>query len=397
MGTIALRRLCRATAENIDVLAAMAGVDSAELANRYFGCRNEIIVVYGADSDMVVRLRQAAAAAGLDFYPCEDAGGNSPQAPSALLAGTPLQLEKLGRSEPELSAALRNCLAGSFAGSWRIGGGRTLEPGRPLIMGVLNLSADSFYSPSRITALEEAVRSAVRLAEEGADIIDVGGESTRPGAEPVPGDEEARRVTPVVKSLVAELGTLPVSVDTYKADVARAALDAGASIINDIGAGLLERSMLETVAGYDAGYVLMHMRGKPATMQRNTDYEDLPGEVFSFFLAGLERCAAAGIDPACVVLDPGIGFGKSAAGNYELLARLGEFHSLGRPLLIGASRKSFLTLAGQIDPGDRLEGSLAACTVAVLAGARILRVHDVGPSRRAASAAAVFAGITGLL
>ncbi len=401
MSSVALRRLCRASEENISVLARAAGIDSERLRRKYFGCRNEVLAIHGLSLDDIPLLRQPAVAAGLDFYRCIDPEGEFSPVPIALLAGTPLQLQELAAeledTQAVLAETLRRCISGRIAESWRIAGGRVLELSRPLIMGVLNFTPDSFYSASRITALDEAVRCAQRMAEEGADIIDIGGESTRPGAEPVRFEEEIRRIVPVVEALVARLGSVPVSVDTYKADVARAALDAGASIVNDIGAGLLDERMLETVAGYGAGYVLMHMRGKPRTMQQDTSYEDLMGEVFSFFHAGLERCAAAGINLESVALDPGIGFGKQPAGNYELLSRLGEFHSLGRPLLTGASRKSFLSLAGQDDPLERLEGSLAACTVAVLAGARILRVHDVGSSCRVVRTACVFAEITGPL
>jgi dihydropteroate synthase len=399
MSGIAVRRICRATEEDVNKLAEMADVDPERLKSKYFGCRNEIILAYGAGSDEINCLRRAAGATGMFCYRCSDIRGEARSLPTMLLAATPLELEKLAADiydeQRELSESLRHCLSGNLQESWRIGGGRTLELDRPLIMGVLNLTPDSFYAHSRIKAVDDVLRRAERMAEEGADIIDIGGESTRPGAEPVPEDEEVLRVAPVVEALVAELDGLPVSVDTYKADVARAALDAGATIINDIGAGLLDRRMLETVAWSGAGYVLMHMRGKPRTMQQSTDYDDLPGEVFSFFREGLERCTLAGIDSGRVALDPGIGFGKKPAGNYELLARLEEFHSLGRPLLVGASRKSFLALAGQDHPAQRLEGSLVACTVAVLSGARILRVHDVSSSYRAARTASVFAGITG--
>ncbi|MBW7997312.1 MAG: dihydropteroate synthase [Candidatus Glassbacteria bacterium] len=316
-----------------------------------------------------------------------------------MIAGRKSSLKRLAGSlaetAGELSAAIDRALEARSPRSWEIGGGRRLDLTRPLIMGVLNLSPDSFYSGSRVADTAPAVRRAVEMASAGADIIDFGGESTRPGAAPVDGEEEVRRVVPVVEAVAGELGeSFPVSVDSYKAETAAAALDAGASIVNDIGAGLLDGGMLETVARAGAGYVMMHMRGKPRTMQQDTGYDDLLGEVHCFFSRGLDRCEAAGIGLEQVVLDPGIGFGKPPAGNYELILRLGEFLSLGRPLLIGASRKSFLKLAGQDEAEARLEGSLAACTVAVLAGAGIIRVHDVGPARRAVDAASVFAGLS---
>jgi dihydropteroate synthase len=257
-------------------------------------------------------------------------------------------------------------------------------------MGILNVTSDSFYDGGRYFSVQSALEQAQRMFEQGADILDVGGESTRPGAEPVEAEEEKVRVVSVIKEIAERLPEALISVDTYKASVARAAVEAGAHIVNDVSAGMLDSEMLATVAGLGAGYVIMHMRGKPQNMQRDTHYDNLITEINVFFNERMERTLAAGIEPERVVLDPGVGFGKSAEDNYRLIAGLDEFTAIGRPLLVGPSRKSFLSLAGQTDPEERLEGSLAACTVATLAGADYLRVHDVGPVSRAVAVAAQF-------
>jgi dihydropteroate synthase len=397
MGKPSLRLLERATAENIAWLAGCAGAEAVELRKRYRGAGQEIAVLYGPLCEL--RLIEAlASGAGLAVYRAADIRDYEDYQPSALIAGTRAQLtalaENLRDAGDQFAPWLERALDPAGNTRWEIGGGRVLELDHTLLMGVVNVTPDSFYSGSRVAA-DEAVRRASDMAAAGAEIIDLGGESTRPGAREVPADEEIARVAPVIEAVVHELGTIPVSIDTYKAGVAAAAVDAGAAIINDIGAGLLDEAMLDTVAASGAGYVMMHMRGSPRTMQQDTRYDDLPGEVHRFFASGLERCRAAGIPHGRIVLDPGVGFGKPPEGNYELIGRLREFGCLGCPLLVGASRKSFLALAGQSDAAARLEGSLAACVVAVLAGAKILRVHDVEASRRAVAAAEVFAARTG--
>ena len=257
---------------------------------------------------------------------------------------------------------------------------------RTLVMGVLNVTPDSFsdggahfFTSDRAVDAIEAGRA---MAAAGADIVDVGGESSRPGAEPVGVDEERRRVVPVVAALADE--GVVVSVDTTKAAVARDAVAAGASIVNDISAGCFDADLIPTVAELGAGYVLMHMRGNPTTMQQEARYGDVVGEVFDFLGDRLAACSEAGLDHERIALDPGIGFAKTAAHNLELLRRLREFTSLGRPLLMGASRKSFLgTITGVTDPAERVDGSLAAAVISVTGGARIVRVHDVAETARA--------------
>lgn len=267
-------------------------------------------------------------------------------------------------------------------------GTRSHEPTRPLLMGICNVTPDSFADGGRLYPdghPEAAVGTARRLAAEGAAIIDVGGESTRPGAEPVEVGEELARVVPVVAALAAD--GLCVSVDTTKPEVAEAALAAGACIVNDVGGGAPD--LLEVVAGASAGYVLMHARGTPATMRTLTDYDDVVRDVADALTEGLTRCARAGIDLDRVVTDPGIGFAKTAAQSLALLAAIPRFTALGRPVLIGASRKSFLHGIGGADTvADRLEGSLAVAALATRDGAGVLRVHDVAATRRAVAAAA---------
>jgi dihydropteroate synthase len=249
-------------------------------------------------------------------------------------------------------------------------------------MGVLNATPDSFSDGGLYDAPERALARAERMAAEGADLLDLGGESTRPGAAPVSPRDEAARILPTLRLLRARLA-LPVSVDTRRAEVARLALAEGAEIVNDVSA-LADPGMGGVVAEAEAGVVLMHMRGTPETMQRDPRYADVAGEVADELAAALERARAAGIADERVVLDPGIGFAKTAEHNLELLARLGELARLGRPLLLGPSRKSFLgRILGGIPAEERDAGTAAACVVGLLHGARVFRVHDVLGVRQA--------------
>lgn len=256
-------------------------------------------------------------------------------------------------------------------------------------MGILNVTPDSFYAPSRRTAAEEAVRRGLELEAEGADLIDVGGESTRPGADPVETEEESRRVLPVLEALAGRL-RVPLSIDTSRAAVARGALEAGATVLNDVCA-LRRDSGMPAVARRFSEVILMHMRGVPKTMQERPVYRDVVSDILDFFRERLEACSAAGLQPGRVLLDPGIGFGKAIEHNLEILRRLEEFHVLGRPLVLGVSRKSFLgRLMGNpeapLPPEDRLEGSLSVACRAASAGAALLRVHDVRATRKALQA-----------
>jgi len=262
------------------------------------------------------------------------------------------------------------------ARTWRVGE-RELECGpRTLVMGVLNVTPDSFSDGGLFLDHENAVAQGLRLAEEGADIVDVGGESTRPGSDEVPFEEEIERTSPVVKQLVAELD-VPISIDTRKAEVARAALDAGAVIVNDVSGGR-DPEMFDVVRETGAGLVLMHMLGEPKTMQEDPRYEDVVGEVCEYLSVRLGAAVAAGIDRARLAIDPGLGFGKSYHHNLELMRAIEAFLILGVPVLVGPSRKSFIGKAlGDAPLGERLEGTLAAVAWLADHGAHIVRVHDV--------------------
>jgi dihydropteroate synthase len=249
---------------------------------------------------------------------------------------------------------------------------------RPLVMGVVNVTPDSFSDGGKFLDAQAAVAHARLLIDEGADLLDVGGESTRPGAAPVPLEEELRRVLPVVE----ELRAFPVSVDTRRPEVMRAALAAGAAMINDIQA-LRAPGALEAVARSDCGVCLMHMQGEPQTMQREPRYGDVVREVKDFLAGRIAACEQAGIARERLVADPGFGFGKTLEHNFALLKRLPELAGLGVPLAAGWSRKSSLGRLTGRDAGERLAGSLAAALLALLGGARILRVHDVKETRDA--------------
>ena len=249
-------------------------------------------------------------------------------------------------------------------------------------MGVVNVTPDSFSDGGAYFDAARAVDRGLELASEGADIIDVGGESTRPGSRPVPEAEEIRRVVPVIEALRQRTPAL-LSVDTTKSAVARAALDAGADIVNDTSAFRFDPAMPGVVARSGAGVVLMHMQGTPLTMQRSPRYDDLIGEISDFLAERIRVAGAAGIPGERIVVDPGIGFGKSFGHNLEILRRQGSFHGLGRPLLLGFSRKAFLGKILGLPPEERLEATIAAAVLSVERGAHILRVHDVGPVARA--------------
>jgi len=248
------------------------------------------------------------------------------------------------------------------------------------VMGVLNVTPDSFSDGAALMSPKAAFEAAARMVDDGADFIDVGGESTRPGAEPVKDDEEARRVVPVIREIKRQLA-VRVSVDTTKATVARLAIEAGADLVNDVSA-LSDPAMAAILRDARVPLILMHMRGTPRTMQQDTEYVDLLSSVVGFLRHRLERAVAAGIPDDKILVDPGLGFGKSAAGNLRILRELPTLRSVGRPLVIGASRKSFIGTALDLPVGDRLEGSLAVAAVAAWQGAQVIRAHDVAATKR---------------
>ncbi len=252
------------------------------------------------------------------------------------------------------------------------------------LMGVLNVTPDSFSDGGQFNTLEAACKQSQQLVEGGADILDIGGQSTRPNAEEISLTEELDRVIPIIKALRqnSEFSQVPISVDTTRAKVAEAAIAAGADLINDISGGTFDAEMLPTVAKLQAPIALMHLRGTPKTMQTLTDYDDLIGEIYQFLSERIEAAVAVGVDRQQIIVDPGIGFAKKYAQNLEILRRLPDFQTLSCPLLVGASRKSFIgQILNQPDPQKRVWGTAAACVSAIVGGAHLLRVHDLPEMR----------------
>jgi len=285
----------------------------------------------------------------------------------------PYSLKELGE---KLKEAFKNYQKDTFSIEYR---GRELHLKRPVVMGILNVTPDSFSDGGKFNRLDAAVKRCEEMLEEGAEIIDVGGESTRPGSEPVPVDEELRRVIPVIEEIRKRLGNgFFVSVDTYKSRVAEEALKAGADIVNDISGFRFDEKMAEVVAQFKCPAVVMHIKGTPKDMQKNPYYEDVIGEITDYFREVFRKAEEKGVNREQLIVDPGIGFGKRLEDNLCILKRLKELKVLGRPILIGASRKSFIGRVTKVEiPEKRLAGSISAAVIGVLNGAKIVRVHDV--------------------
>jgi dihydropteroate synthase len=308
----------------------------------------------------------------------------------ALLMGTEKQFEKLfskleqypnlhpfGHSLREI---LRNLSRAHYTIRCRK---RTFTLGkRTLLMGVLNVTPDSFSDGGLFFDKKTAIAHGLKMVEEGADFIDIGGESTRPGSKPLGLDEELRRVIPVIESLAKEVDA-PISIDTYKSAVAKKAIEAGAQIINDISGLNLDPSLSQVAAKEDVPLVLMHIRGNPETMQKNIHYDSLFSEIIQYLRNSIQRAESAGVDPEQIIIDPGIGFGKTVEDNLLILKNLQEFKILGKPLLLGTSRKSFIGKILNADVTGRLEGTLSSIVVGALNGAHIIRCHDVLQAKRA--------------
>ncbi|MGQ9647868.1 MAG: dihydropteroate synthase [Thermodesulfobacteriota bacterium] len=307
-----------------------------------------------------------------------------------LLMGTEKQFEKLSSKlgqypslksiEQSLNEILRNLSRTHYTLRLRR---RTFVLGRQtLLMGVLNVTPDSFSDGGLFFDKDKAVARGMKLVEEGADFIDIGGESTRPGSKPLALDEELRRVIPVIEFLAKETDT-PISIDTYKSTVAEKAIEAGAQMINDISGLHFDRSLSEVAAKEDVPIVLMHIRGKPETMQKDVHYESLFSEIIQYLKESIQIAESAGVDPEQIVIDPGIGFGKTVEDNLLILKNLQEFKVLGKPLLLGTSRKTFIGKILNAEVTERLEGTLASIVVGVLNGAHIIRSHDVLQAKKA--------------
>jgi dihydropteroate synthase len=340
-------------------------------------------------------LKQEMLAAGGEAAVARGTVNCSVESSDALIGGTVRQMETLVaklEGQPfglsELAAGIKTQLAAIVPAPIEWAGGRLDFSGPPLLMGIVNVTPDSFSDGGKNHDAGRAAESGVAMAEAGAAIIDVGGESTRPGSDPVSEDEEKRRVVPVIERLARQV-KLPISIDTYRAGTARAALDAGASIINDVSGLRSDDSMAALAAERKVPVVVMHMRGTPKTMQAGPiEYADLVGEISSVLMESVEKAVAAGLLRHFVIIDPGIGFGKTAEHNFEIVSRLHEFRSLGQPVLVGPSQKAFLGAVTGKPAGERGWGTSAAVAACVLNGAHVVRVHDVAAMKDVAAVAA---------
>ncbi len=395
-------RICRIdTPEDARRLMCRAGVSErgVELMTPKLGFH--VLHLRDVGHAMATILKQEALAADAEAAVHKGLIVREVDSTDVVLGGTRRQLgiiaQKL-RGQQFGLGALADELAGTLAAldlipTWHVRG-RVLELSQPLVMGVVNLTDDSFSGDGVGGDVGAALERCRAMLAAGADILDLGAESSRPGAGPVDAETEIKRLVPVVKALVAETDAV-VSVDTYRPETAAPALEAGAHIINDVtgmrglgGSGGTGRA----VALFDAGVIIMHMRGTPRDMQKNPQYDDLGAEIHAFFAERLEAAAADGVRFQSIALDPGIGFGKRLEDNLALLNHLEWFAGFGRALVVGASRKSFIGAIAGAEVGDRLPGTIAAHTVAILRGAHVVRVHDVAEARQAALVAAALRG-----
>jgi dihydropteroate synthase len=259
--------------------------------------------------------------------------------------------------------------------------GKIIKVEKPLLMGILNINGDSFYPGSRYQTLDAIATRAEEMINEGADILDIGGQSTRPGSSRVSEEDELGRVMPVMEMLAGKFEGVLLSIDTFYASVAREAVNAGASMVNDISAGEMDQNMLATAASLEAPYICMHMKGVPETMHLNVSYENIIIEVLDFFINKISQCLQAGIKD--IIIDPGFGFGKRITHNFELLKNMAHFKMLQKPIMAGVSRKSMIYRTLNKDAANALNGTTVLNTVALLHGANILRVHDIKEAKEA--------------
>ncbi len=359
------------------------GIEIMARKGKFYKIRLENLPLKGA-----LILKQEALAAGMECALPWCTASLTCDTTDAILFGTKRQFQILAekmKMQPfkgakmaeEIEVCLENLERREYevrAGGWRI----RMPPFR--VMGILNVTPDSFSDGGKFLSVDRAVEHAHRMVEEGADIIDIGGESSRPFSEPVSEEEELRRVIPVLEELDGL--KVPISIDTYKPRVAEEALKRGASIVNDI-YGLRREGMAEIAREYDAAVVIMHMKGEPKNMQVNPHYEDVIGEITRFFRERVEFARSHGIEDDRIILDPGIGFGKRLEDNLMIIRSLGSFRCLGYPILMGTSRKSFIGKVLDLDVSERLEGTIATNVISLMNGASIFRVHDVKENVRA--------------
>jgi dihydropteroate synthase len=361
------------------------GADDAGIAIMLSKALFHAIKVHGVDTRAANILKQEMLARGGDVAVARDVITLKDAETDAIILGTEKQLASLTKklkTQPfglkaigeEVSAALTAFGGGQADLVWDRYSLPLSE--RTCVMGVLNVTPDSFSDAGRYAGFDAAVAHGLAMAVQGADVIDVGGESTRPGADPVPEPEEIDRVVPVIKELAGKLD-IPISIDTYKSGVARAALEAGAAMINDISGMTFDTAMAPLAAKAGVPVVLMHIKGTPKNMQTDPKYTSLMSEIMGYLRDKAAAVVSAGVAPQKIIVDPGIGFGKTVEHNLEIIRRLAEFRSLGNPVLIGPSRKSFIGKILDVETDERLEGTAAAVAACVSGGASIVRVHDV--------------------
>jgi dihydropteroate synthase len=352
-----------------------------------------IIHVEGLECKVANIMKQEMLSIGGDVAVARGVVDCSIERSDAIIMGTVKQIEKLSRKievQPfgmrSIAKELQDLMGKTSRVSFIL---KTPEReveigGRTLIMGILNMTPDSFSDGGQFSSVEEALTCAVKMEEEGADIIDIGGESTRPGSDSVSDDEELKRVIPLIKKLKNRI-KIPISIDTTKSIVAKNAIDEGAEIINDVSALRADQKMTELIASTGMPVVLMHMRGIPKTMQQiDVQYKSVCGDIISFLRERIETAGHMGIGEEKIIIDPGIGFGKTMGDNLNIIKHLKEFRVLGRPILIGPSRKSFIGRVTGSETGKRIEGTAAVIAASIMNGAHIVRVHDVSFMKRVA-------------
>ena len=394
---IVARSICQDRPEDLDLAFARLGLPRPAREYLFEKIPHAQVLLTGltrVEGRFLRALSELSSAPGREEFPAYVAGDQAKRPGTALLSGRRDQLERAREAaakEPELrelEAALGRVLAVPGERVLRAGGKVFALGQRTLVMGVVNVTPDSFSDGGKFLDADQAVAQGEALARAGADLLDVGGESSRPGAAPVGPGEELRRVLPVVKRLRASTSA-PISIDTTKAAVAEEALAAGASLVNDISGLSADPGLLAVVAKAKAALCVMHMQGTPQTMQAAPRYQDVVEEVLAFLHGAAGRAVAAGLSPDQVLVDPGIGFGKTAGHNLALLRRLADLRQLGHPVLVGTSRKSFLgTLGGGKPAAERLWATLGSvAAVAALGGADVVRVHDAAEARDALAVA----------